>query len=142
MKHFRPYLFFNGNCEEALNFYKECFNGEITDIGRYGDSPMPVPDSNKNKIIHAEFKFWGGSIMMSDQMESTSDASEIESTRIQLSLEFEDADKMQATFDKLKQDGSVTMELKEQFWGDKFGMMTDKYGIKWMFNCPKKGSVK
>ncbi len=80
--------------------------------------------------------------MMSDQMESTSDASEIESTRIQLSLEFEDADKMQATFDKLKQDGSVTMELKEQFWGDKFGMMTDKYGIKWMFNCPKKGSVK
>lgn len=142
MKHVTPYLFFNGNCEEALNFYKECFDGEIANIGRFGDSPMEVPESNKNKIIHSEFKFQGGTIMASDQMDSTTDAAETESSRVQLSLEFEDAVKMEETFDKLKQDGEITMDLKEQFWGDKFGMLTDKYGIKWMFNCPKKDSGK
>jgi PhnB protein len=48
---------------------------------------------------------------------------------------------MEQTFEKLKQDGQVTVELKEQFWGDNFGMLTDKFGIKWMFNCPKKESA-
>ena len=87
--------------------------------------------------MHAEFKFWGGSIMASDQMDSAQDATESESTRVQLSLEFEDAVKMEETFEKLKQDGQTTMELKEQFWGDKFCMLTDRFSIKWMFNCPK-----
>jgi PhnB protein len=49
---------------------------------------------------------------------------------------------MEQTFEKLKQDGQVTVELKEQFWGDNFGMLTDKFGIKWMFNCPKTVSDK
>ena len=48
---------------------------------------------------------------------------------------------MERTYEKLKQDGQATMPLKEQFWGDKFGMLTDKFGIKWMFYCPKKESV-
>ena len=48
---------------------------------------------------------------------------------------------MELTYEKLKQDGQATMPLKEQFWGDKFGMLADKFGIKWMFNCPKKESA-
>ncbi len=48
---------------------------------------------------------------------------------------------MERTYEKLKQDGQPTMLLKEQFWGDKFGMLTDKFGRKWMFNCPKKESA-
>ncbi len=47
---------------------------------------------------------------------------------------------MELTYEKLKQDGQATMSLKEQFWGEKFGMLTDKFGIKWMLNCPKKES--
>ena len=50
---------FNGNCEEAFNVYKECFNGEIGLMGRYGDSPMEVPESRKDKIVHVELKFCG-----------------------------------------------------------------------------------
>ena len=76
--------------------------------------------------------------MASDRMDSTLDATESESTRVRLSLEFEDAVKMAETFEKLKQDGQTTMELKEQFWGDKFCMLIDKFSIKWMYNCPKK----
>ena len=48
---------------------------------------------------------------------------------------------MERTYEKLKQDGQATLPLKEQFWGDQFGMLTDKFGIKWMFNCPKKESA-
>ncbi|MBL4823965.1 MAG: glyoxalase/bleomycin resistance/extradiol dioxygenase family protein [SAR324 cluster bacterium] len=120
-----------------MNFYKECFNGEIVNMGRYGDSPMEVAESHKNKILHIELKFWGGSILASDNIDSA-ESSKTNSSSIQLSLGFKDPLKMENTFNCLKQDGQVTMELKEQFWGDKFGMLTDKFGIKWMFNCPKK----
>jgi PhnB protein len=125
------------SAKEAMNFYKECFNGEIVNMGRYGDSPMEVAESHKNKILHIELKFWGGSILASDNIDSA-ESSKTNSSSIQLSLGFKDPLKMEKTFNCLKQDGQVTMELKEQFWGDKFGMLTDKFGIKWMFNCPKK----
>jgi PhnB protein len=125
------------SAKEAMNFYKECFNGEIVNMGRYGDSPMEVAESHKNKILHIELKFWGGSILASDNIDSA-ESSKTNSSSIQLSLGFKDPLKMENTFNCLKQDGQVTMELKEQFWGDKFGMLTDKFGIKWMFNCPKK----
>jgi len=58
MEKLTPYLMYNGVCEEAMNFYKECFNGEIVNMGRYGDSPMEVPESHKTKIVHVEFRFW------------------------------------------------------------------------------------
>ncbi|HBL54565.1 MAG TPA: hypothetical protein DDZ36_01340, partial [Deltaproteobacteria bacterium] len=77
-----------------------------------------------------------------DNMDIAESSEKSERSRIHLSLEFEDSFKMEQTFEKLKQDGQVTMELKEQFWGDNFGMLTDKFGIKWMFNCPKTVSDK
>lgn len=52
-----PYLGFKGNCEEALNFYKEAFDGEILRLGRYGESPMKTPEEFKDKIMHARLKF-------------------------------------------------------------------------------------
>ena len=137
METLKPYIMYNGDCEEAVKFYKKCFNGEIAILRRYRDSPMEVPETQKNKIVHVELKFWGGSILASDQMDSEESSKKANSS-IQLSLGFEDPLKMEKTFNCLKQDGLVTMELKEQFWGEKFGMLTDKFGIKWMFNCPKK----
>jgi PhnB protein len=101
---------------------------------------MEIPKTQKNKILHVELQFWGGSILASDQMDSA-ESSKTANSSIQLSLGFEDPLKMEKTFNCLKQDGLVTMELKEQFWGEKFGMLTDKFGIKWMFNCPKKESA-
>ena len=133
---------YNGVCEEAMNFYKECFNGEIVNMGRYGDSPMEVPEPHKTKIVHVEFRFWEVHPMPLDNMDIAESSEKSERSRIHLSLEFEDSFKMEQTFEKLKQDGQVTVELKEQFWGDNFGMLTDKFGIKWMFNCPKTVSDK
>jgi len=140
METLKPYIMYNGDCEEAVKFYKKCFNGEIAILRRYRDSPMEVPETQKNKILHVELQFWGGSILASDQMDSEESSKKANSS-IQLSLGFEDPLKMEKTFNCLKQDGQVTMELKEQFWGEKFGMLTDKFGFKWMFNCPKKESA-
>ena len=71
MEKFAPYLMFKGNCEEEVNFYKEGFNGEIGLMGRYGDSPMEVPESRNDKKVHVELKFWGRSILASDNKDNT-----------------------------------------------------------------------
>ena len=73
-------------------------------------------------------------------MDST-ESSKTDRSCVHLSLGFEDPLKMKRTYEKLKQDGQTTMPLKEQFWGDKFGMLTDKFGTKWMFICLKKESA-
>ena len=84
--------------------------------------------------MHLEFKFWGVSILASNNMDST-EISKTDSSCVHLSLGFEDPLKMELTYEKLKQDGQATMPLKEQFWGDQFEMLTDKFGKNWMFNC-------
>ena len=118
MQKFAPYLMFNGNCEEPVNYFKECFNGEIGLMGRHVDSPMEVPRSRKDKIVHVELKFWGRSILASDNMYST-ESSKTDSSCVHLSLGFDDPLKMERTHEKLNQDGQPTMPLKEQFCGEK-----------------------
>ena len=130
-----PYLNFNGNCEEALNFYKSAFDGDITQLGRYGDSPMESPDEVKDKIIHGRVQFGDVIIMASDAM---NEKDFIRSGDISLSIECETADQLEKVFAKMAEGGKVTMPLQDQFWGARFGMLTDKFGIHWMFNCEKK----
>lgn len=138
MSKLTPYLMFDGDCEEAINFYQACFDGEIGQFSRYGDSSMDVSAEQKDKIMHVPFYFWAGMIMASDKMKNASEISEQPRSNIHLNLTFDDPDKMMNTFNKLKEGGQVTMKLEVQFWGDFFGMLTDKFSIQWMFNCPKK----
>lgn len=135
MKNLVPYLMFNGDCEEAINFYKQCLDGEVGYMGRFGESPMEVPEDQKNKIMHVEFKFAGGSFMASDNMDSAAFTEAATGSNIHLSLGFDNEDETKAVFEKLQAGGEVTMPLQAQFWGDLFGMITDKYGIKWMVSC-------
>ncbi len=128
-----PYLNFNGNTEEVLNFYKDALDGEITLINRFGESPMPVDEDYKNKIIHARLVFGGDNmIMMSDGMKGRQIPIE---GNIQLSVQTEDEAYLDKMFNNLAKEGTVTMPLQVQFWGDKFGMLKDKFGTNWMFNC-------
>ena len=143
MKNLAPYLMFNGDCEEAMNFYKNCFGGEIGYMGRYGDSPMNVPESQKNKIMHVEFKFQGGSLMASDHVEGVGFTTGSKGANIHLSLGFDTVTEMEEAFNKLKEGGKVTMALNDTFWGDRFGMLEDKFGFNWMFSCaPEKKEKK
>ena len=130
-----PYLNFAGNAEEALNFYKDALGGEILQIGRYGESPMPSDEDYKNKIMHARLVFDDNLIMVSDVFKGQ----EV-STRgnITLSVDVEDISKMEGVFGKLSAGGKVTMALQDTFWGARFGMLVDKFGVPWMFNCELK----
>ncbi|MCA9457455.1 MAG: VOC family protein [Nitrospira sp.] len=134
-----PYLMFDGNCEEAIHFYKDIFDGEIPYMGRFGDGQMEdVPEEAKNRVMHSTLNFRGGTIMASDTMPGAPFTSDGKGNQIHLSLGFDKLDKLASTFDDLKEGGKVTMELQDTFWGDRFGMITDRFGISWMLSCPVK----
>jgi len=130
-----PYLHFSGNAEEVLNFYRDIFDGEIIRLSRYGDGPMPVDDDWKSKIMHVSLKFGDSLIMISDGPKGYKSSTD---GNIQLSVDFDDADKMEKTFNKLAAGGTIVLPLAKQFWGARFGMLKDKYGIGWMFNHEEK----
>lgn len=128
-----PYLHFNGNAEEVLNFYKEALGGEILMINRYGDSPMPVGEELKNKIIHSRLQFGDNNIVMISDSFNGNMATP--GGNIQLSLGMTDEAKATEVFNNLAAGGRVTMPLEKQFWGAVFGMLQDKFGTNWMVNC-------
>ena len=130
-----PYLNFRGNCEEALNFYKEALGGEIVQLGRYGASPMNSPAEFKDKVMHARLQVGDVLIMASDVM---IDPPVNPGDNISLSVECDNDRQLEKVFSNMASGGKITMPLQEQFWGSKFGMLTDKFGIHWMFNCEKK----
>jgi len=131
-----PYLFFNGNCREAMEFYKSVFKGELeftdADIEQMGD--MPNKDWFKGKVMHCSLK-GPVSLMASDSPKASDKAAKIE-----LSLGGIDETGMRKVFDKLAEGGNIKMPLKKEFWGDIYGQLTDKYGIDWMMNIGAAGN--
>lgn len=126
-----PYLNFNGNASEALDFYSNALNGEIVFKQTFGESPMESPESQKNKIMHASFKAGDLHFLVSDTMEGQPVS---QGSNLSLSLNFEDVNELNKIFAALAEGGKVTMELQDTFWGARFGMLIDKYGFNWMFN--------
>ena len=133
MKPLVPYLCFNGNCHEVMNFYKQCFGGELQLI-TYGESPEGVCDKNadKNAIMHAFLKKDDFSLMASDWP----DGEAKQGNNVHLNIECETKLEIETLFKKLSQEGKVVQALADTFWGAHFGMLVDKYGIHWMLNYP------
>ena len=127
-----PYIMFNGNCEEALNFYAKALNGKITDLNRFEGSPAEGMSADTQKIMHATFVAGGLTLMASDGNEN-----EAIGGMVHLSLNFTDIAEEEAAFAGLSQGARITMPLQDTFWGSRFGMLTDQFGINWMFNCDK-----
>ncbi len=135
MVQLNPYLTFDGNCEEAINFYKGCLDGEILSMNYFGDSPMDVPEESKKKVMHVSLKFDGGVIMASD---TPTNQAVNTGNNISLSIGLDDLKKTDEYFNRLSEGGKITMPLDDTFWGARFGMLLDKYGIHWMINCELK----
>ena len=129
----KPYISFPGNCEEAINFYKDCTGGDILFIQRMGDSPMAGAE-NGDKIMHSTLKIGDTIIMAADNCMGPPAA---EGDNISLALGLDSAEVTESVFSKMAEGGTVTMPLQETFWAVRFGMLKDKYGINWMFNCEK-----
>jgi PhnB protein len=125
-----PYLTFNGSCEEALNFYASVFEGELISLNRFEGSPIEIPTGMDQKIMHAEMVFEHNHIQACDDLQ----VKEMPANS-SMSLSFVEVFVMDRIFNNLAVGGTITMPLQDTFWGARFGLITDKFGIKWMFSC-------
>ena len=133
-----PYLTFSGNCEEAFNFYKTVFGGEFSYIGRFGDMPpqegqdMQVSESDKNRIMHVSLPISNETILMGSDTGGEWAGDTIVGNNITISITTYSKEKADEFFNKLSAGGKATMPMNQTFWGDYFGMCTDKFDINWM----------
>ncbi|HYK76934.1 MAG TPA: VOC family protein [Daejeonella sp.] len=138
MSKINSYLTFNGRCREAMDFYQNCFGGKL-DMQTFGESPMECAEADKDKIMHAHLATGDLVLMGSDNYQNVPE--EI-GNMITLSVNCSSLEEIDQFFNKFAEGGQVTMPLQDTFWGAKFGMLTDKFGIKWMFNCDLKQAGK
>lgn len=127
-----PYLFFQGNCQEAMEFYKSIFGGDLT-MQTYEGAPIDTPPGMEGKVMHAGLSGGEVDIMASDTTNASPKAA-----KVCLSLSGDDAEKLTTLFNRLSEDVEVEYPLKKEFWGDTFGSVTDKFGIEWMVNISAK----
>lgn len=129
----QPYLFFNGRCEEALEFYKKALGAQIVMMMRMKESPEPhpsgmLPPGSENKIMHAQIAIGDAHFMASDGRAS----GDVHFQGFTLSLAYPDEAGAQKAFAALAKHGRVDMPIGKTFWSPCFGMVTDQFGVQWM----------
>lgn len=127
-----PYLTFPGNCEEALNFYAQAFHGQVRNLSRFEGSPAEGMSAEGQKVLHAHFVAKKIFFMASDSGDAAWKATG--GNMVHLSVNFDEASELEKVFKALSDGATITMPLQDTFWGARFGMLTDKFGINWMFN--------
>ena len=125
-----PYLTFDGDARQAMEFYKGVFGGEldINTFGEFGNEGSPGAD----KIMHAQLETDSGFTLMASDTGPGMQRNPGDSMSI--SLSGDDAGELRGYWEKLSDGGTVTMPLEKQMWGDEFGMCTDRFGVPWMVN--------
>jgi PhnB protein len=134
IKQLNPYLTFNGTADKAIKHYERALDAKVESAQRFGEVPgMNVPPDQKNRVMHAVLRIGSGTLMLSD---STPDKPVSEGGSASVVLDFDDPNELTRRFDALAAGGGkVTMPVADTFWGAKFGMLTDAYGVQWMLNC-------
>ena len=131
----QPYLFFNGRCEEAVEFYKKALGAEVMMLMRFKDSPEPpqpgmIPPGSENKIMHTSLRIADTTVMASDgRCEGGSSFK-----GFSLSLTVANEAEARRTFAALSEGGQVQMPLTKTFWSPCFGMLSDRFGVGWMIS--------
>ena len=141
MSRVSTYLNFPRNTEEAFMFYKSVFGGEFTSggIARFSDIPPadgspPIPESDKNLVMHIELPITGGHVIMGTDAPESMGFTVNFGNNVHINLEPDTRADTKKLFDALSAGGKVTMELQDMFWGAYFGSCIDKFGVQWMFN--------
>lgn len=127
-----PYLFFNGNCAEAMKFYEAAFGGKLEPMFTYGQGPEGSCPAgvNPDAIMHAALTLEdGGMIMASDDVMAKGNP---KPQAFAIAIGFENKNDVTRVFATLAEGGQTIMPLGETFWTDLFGMTTDRYGVLWM----------
>ena len=130
-----PYLNFNGNCREAVQFYAEVFRQPQPEIMSFGDQPgpdgQPVPAEMSNLVLHTRLLVHGSSLMSSDAMP---DGPVTFGNHLTLAIVTDDLDAIHREFEALSANGSVLMPLQKTFWSEAYGMLEDQFGVMWQFS--------
>ncbi|MFD1737005.1 VOC family protein [Bacillus salitolerans] len=129
-----PYLMFDGNARDALDYYTEVFQGEVIEVRTYGEANFPTPPEADDKIIHAKFKKGELLLMLSDSFPGSPVHI---GNNIALTLDLESEAEIQNLYDRLTEKGTVLMELQDTFWGAKYGKVKDPLGVIWDLNYTK-----
>lgn len=129
-----PYLNFNGNTEEAFNFYRSVFGGEFATLQRFKGSPgcEQIPEADANQIMHVALPV-GGNLLMGTDVPSIMPPV-TQGTAISIAIAPESEEETHRIFKELSAGGTVMMPLDKMNWGALFGMLTDKFGVQWMLN--------
>jgi len=130
-----PYLHFNGNTEEAFNFYKSVFGNEFMVMQRYKDAPSEnqMGETEGNKIMHVSLPIGEGTILMGSDIPQGYGPATI-GTNVYISINTVSREETDSIFNGLSAEGKVMMPLENTFWGAYFGMFKDKFGVQWMVN--------
>lgn len=136
-----PYLNFNGNTEEAFNFYKSVFGGEFNAMQKFKDMPageQKMPKEEEERIMHISLPIGDGQYLMGTDISEKMGMKLSLGNNMYISLTPDTVDEGQRLYDKLSEGGKTEMKYSKMFWGDYFASFTDKYGINWMVNVADK----
>jgi PhnB protein len=139
MANINPYLNFNGNTEEAFNFYKSVFGGEFATLMRFKDMPdsevcdgMKVAENELDKIMHIALPIGNGNVLMATDALESMGQKLTEGNNFSIALSADSKEHADKIFDGLSEGGKAEMPLADAFWGAYFGMLQDKFGVRWM----------
>ncbi|MFI4927053.1 MAG: VOC family protein [Burkholderiales bacterium] len=123
------YLFFQGQCAEAMRFYERTLGGKLEALMTYGQAPQQqCPDGAKDLVMHARLVIDGRALMASDQQPGERQSM----GGFALSLQYPTAQEARRVFDALAQGGKVNMPMEKTFWAESFGVLVDRFGTPWM----------
>ena len=126
-----PYVTFKGNCRQAIDFYKAALGAEVLFSQKMGETPMP-DIGPADYIMHATLKIGESTLMMSDNPNPNAPT---DTSSMGLALQARDPEQAKRLFDKLAEEGTGVMPLQKTYWAELFGMVTDKFGVRWLVNC-------
>ena len=129
-----PYLFFSGTTEQAVRHYEKALGAKAEGLVRYGEmGGMPMDEATKSRVANVNLKI-GSFTLMAGDVEAGKEASKV--SNVEVCLAYDDLDEMKRAFTALGEGGSITMNIELAPWGDSFGGLTDRFGIRWMFIGP------
>ena len=138
------YLNFARSTEEAFNFYRSVFGTEFQgQVMRFGDMPPtpgqpPVNEDDRNLIMHMSLPILGGHMIMGTDAPESMGFKLVQGNNVYINLSPDTRAETDRLFKALADGGRVEMALAEQFWGDYYGSLCDRFGVQWMFNCSSK----
>ena len=127
---FHTYLNFDGDTREAMTFYQKCLDAKLS-LQTFRDVKMDVPKGSEDRIVHARLEKGSAVLMASDTVPGMPFSP---GSNFSISIQCESLDEIQRVFSAFSAGGNVTMELQDTFWNARFGMLTDRFGVNWMFN--------